>query len=196
MVGLDRNATDFTPQVETLMAANPQIVVFISNAKPIAAIVTAMRARRYGGQFATSSFAGSRVVAELKQNAAGLILIQVLPQPHRDHLKFQKDFHAGLQRVAPNAKPNYTILEGFVAGHVMVEGLKRAGPNANRAQLVTALESLNDLDLGGYRIRFSGKSRSGSAAKIGCTPQIRRCRLSMIMKTANVISSCSTSSRP
>lgn len=162
VVGLDRNATDFTPQVDALMKANPQIVIFISNAKPITAIVSAMRLRKYGGQFATSSFAGARVVADLKQNAAGLILIQVLPQPHRDQLKFQKDFHAGLQRVAPATKPNYTILEGYVAGHVMAEALKRAGPSASRPQLVAALETLTDLDLGGYRVRFSNKSRSGS----------------------------------
>src|SRR4029078_2108965 len=41
-----------------------------------------------------------------------------------------------------------------------------------------------------------GNSSKGSAAKIGCTPQIKRCRLSMIMKAANVIKSCRTSSRP
>jgi branched-chain amino acid transport system substrate-binding protein len=162
VVGLDRNATDFGQQVSTLIAAKPQLVIFISNAKPISLIVSAMRARGYHGQFATSSFAGARVVSDLKEHAPGLIMIKVLPQPQHDHLQFQKEFHAGLKRVAPNAKPNYTMLEGYVAGHVMAQALRRSGPGVTRAQLVGALESLNDLDLGGYRIRFSSNSRDGS----------------------------------
>jgi branched-chain amino acid transport system substrate-binding protein len=162
VVGLDRNASDFGAQVQQLMAARAQLVVFISNAKPIVAIVQAMRRLGYHGQFATSSFAGSRVVADLKEHAPGLILIQVLPQPHRDHLQFHKAFHDGLRRVAPGAKPNYTMLEGYVAGHVLAEALRRAGPGVTRAQLLSTLESMGELDLGGYRIRFAANSRRGS----------------------------------
>ena len=163
VVGLNRNAQDFSAQIETLYQANAQLVIFISNAKPIAAIVKGLRERGYGGQFATSSFAGSRVVDELKEHAPGLIMIQVLPQPRKDHLQFHKEFHAGAARVAPNVKPNYTMLEGFIAGRILVEGLKRTGvANPSRIQLVTALETLTDVDLGGYRVRFARNNRHGS----------------------------------
>ena len=162
VVGLNRNAEDFSPQVATLLAANPQLVVFISNAKPIVKIVQGMRAGGYGGQFATSSFSGPRVVDDLKDNARGLIMIQVLPQPKKDHLKFQREFHADLKAVAPGMKANYTVLEGYIAGRVLMDGLKRSGANASRAQLVSALETLSDLDYGGYRIRLSRSDRSGS----------------------------------
>ena len=162
VVGLNRNAEDFSPQVDTLMAANPQLVVFISNAKPIVKIVQGMRARGYGGQFATSSFSGSRVVEDLKDNARGLIMIQVLPQPRKDHLKFHREFHADLKTLAPGMKANYTVLEGYIAGRVLLDGLKRSGGAASRAALLSALESLPDLDYGGYRIRLSRADRSGS----------------------------------
>ncbi len=162
VVGLNRNAEDFTPQVRQLIQANPQLVVFISNAKPIVKIVQGMRAQGYGGQFATSSFAGSRVVADLKRHAAGLILIQVLPQPGKAHLRFHREFHADLKTVAPELKPNYTVLEGYVAGRVLLEGLRRSGPGVSRAQLVSALETLPELDYGGYRIRLSRTERNGS----------------------------------
>ena len=162
VVGLNRKADDFSPQVTALLAANPQLVVFISNAKPIVKIVQGMRAGGYGGQFATSSFSGPRVVEDLKDNARGLIMIQVLPQPKKDHLKFQREFHADLKAVAPATKANYTVLEGYIAGRVLVDGLKRSGATASRAQLVSALETLSDLDYGGYRIRLSRSDRSGS----------------------------------
>ncbi|MFY7973409.1 MAG: ABC transporter substrate-binding protein [Rubrivivax sp.] len=162
VVGLNRNADDFTPQVDKLMASQPQIVVFISNAKPIVNIVRGMRARGYGGQFATSSFAGSRLVADLKEHAPGLILIQVLPQPRKNHLQFHREFHADLAALSPQVKANYTILEGYVAGRVLLEGLRRSGPGVTRGRLQAALEALPELDYGGYRIRLGTSDRSGS----------------------------------
>ncbi len=162
VVSLDRNAQDFTPQVNQLLESKPEMVIFISNAKPIVKIVQGMRAKGFGGQFATSSFSGSRVVADLGKNARGLVMIQVLPQPQKDHLKFQQEFHADLQRVAPNLKPNYTVLEGYIAARVMVEGLKRAGKDIDRAKLVAALESISNLNLGGYYMNFSKTNHDGS----------------------------------
>ncbi len=162
VVGLNRNADDFTPQINTLVAARPDIVIFISNAKPIVRIVSGMRERGYHGQFATSSFAGSRVIAELKQHARGLIMIQVLPQPHKNQLRFHREFHADLRRSAPNAKANYTMLEGYVAGRTLIEGLRRAGPNPSPERLALSLSGIGELDFSGYRVRFVRGDHSGS----------------------------------
>jgi hypothetical protein len=54
------------------------------------------------------------------------------------------------------------MLEGFIAGRVLIEGLKRAGPAPTRASLVSGLESLGSLDLGGYLIRLSRDNHNGS----------------------------------
>ncbi|HET7525441.1 MAG TPA: ABC transporter substrate-binding protein, partial [Burkholderiaceae bacterium] len=78
-VPLNRNADDFGKQIDALLQAQPEIVVFISNAKPIAQIVRGMRAKGYVGQFATSSFSGPGIVDDLKERGHGLIMSQVLP---------------------------------------------------------------------------------------------------------------------
>jgi len=164
VVSLDRNATDFTAQVEQLMAGKPDLVIFISNAPPIVKIVTGMRERGYHGQFATSSFAGSRVVGDLKQHARGLIMIQVLPQPHRNALNFHRDFHADLKRLPDASKvvANYTVLEGYIAGRTLIEGLKKAGKEVTREKLAASLTGMNDLDFSGYRIRYARGNHEGS----------------------------------
>jgi branched-chain amino acid transport system substrate-binding protein len=161
-VPVNRNAADFSPQVEALVKSNPEVVVFISNGPPIVKIIQGMRAKGYGGQFATSSFSGLKVIEELKGMGSGLIMSQVLPQPARTHLKVVKDYQQHLQEFAPTAKPNYTSLEGYVAARVLVEGLHRAGNNPGPEKLVAALESIRSLDLGGYEINFSGKNHDGS----------------------------------
>jgi ABC-type branched-subunit amino acid transport system substrate-binding protein len=162
VVGPDRNAEDFTPQVNALLAGRPDLVVFISNARPIVKIVSAMRQRGYHGQFATSSFAGSRVVADLEKYAPGLIMIQVLPQPHKDYMTFHREFHADIRRQAPAARGNYTVLEGYIAARTLIEGLRRAGPEPNRERLATALAGLGELAFGNYRVRYAKGNHAGS----------------------------------
>jgi branched-chain amino acid transport system substrate-binding protein len=161
-VPLNRNATDFTPQVEALVKANPEVVVFISNGTPIVKVIQGMRAKGYGGRFATSSFSGMKVIEDLKEQGAGLIMSQVLPPPARTHLGLVKDYLQDLKEFAPAAKPNYTSLEGYVSARVLAEGLRRAGKNLTPERLVAALEDIRKLDLGGYEISFSRKSHDGS----------------------------------
>ena len=161
-VPINRNAADFNAAVETLLKAKPEVVVFISNGPPIVKIIQGMRAKGYGGQFASSSFSGLKVIEDLKETGVGLILSQVLPQPGRTHLKLVKDYRQHLQEFAPTATPNYTSLEGYVAARVLVEGLLRAGNNPSPEKLVAALEDIRKLDLGGYEVNFSSKSHDGS----------------------------------
>lgn len=160
-VPLNRNATDFNAQVDKLLEAKPEVVLFISNGTPIVKIVQGMRAKGYGGQFATSSFSGLKVIDDLKATGVGLIMSQVLPPPTRVHLKLVKQYQDDLKAFAPDAKPNYTSLEGYVAAKVLVEGYRRAGTDTPE-RLVAALEEIQRLDLGGYEINFSRKSHDGS----------------------------------
>jgi branched-chain amino acid transport system substrate-binding protein len=161
-VGLNRNSDDFSAQIKTFLDAKPDYVVFISNGKPIIKIVQGMKKAGYKGQFVTSSFSGTRVMTDLKEDAPGLVMAQVLPQPKKDTLPIIKEFRKDLTQAGTKAEPNYTILEGYIAARVMVEGFRRAGPALSREKFIAALEKIRDLDLGGYRITFSDKDHDGS----------------------------------
>jgi branched-chain amino acid transport system substrate-binding protein len=161
-VGLDRNAKDFSPEIATLLAANPQAVLFITNARPVVEIVRGMKRKNYSGEFASSSFAGTSFVNELKDDAVGVKVIQVLPSPDKTSLRIVREFREQLREVDANMKPNYTNFEGYISARVLVEGLRRAGKNPSREKFVAALESISDLDLGGYYVSYSAKSHAGS----------------------------------
>ena len=54
-------------------------------------------------------------------------------------------------------------LEGYVDGSLLLEGLKRAGPQPNTDKLVDSLESLHNFDMGlGTPISFSQSEHQGS----------------------------------
>ena len=161
-VGLDRNSKNFDDAVATLVKADPQVVLFITNAAPLVQIVRGMKKRGYAGEFVSSSFAGTDFVSELKDDAHGVKVVQVLPPPSRITVRVAREFRGHLAELDPSAKPNYTSFEGYVAARVLVEGLRHAGKSLSREKLVVALEGINELDLGGYIISFSSKSHDGS----------------------------------
>jgi ABC-type branched-subunit amino acid transport system substrate-binding protein len=53
-------------------------------------------------------------------------------------------------------------MEGFLTAKVMVEGLRRAGKNLTRENLIDAMEKMQDVDLGGFFVTYSPKSHAGS----------------------------------
>ena len=161
-VPLNRNATDFGPQIDALVKANPEVVVFISNGPPIVKIIQGMRAKGFGGRFATSSFSGLKVIDDLKEGSLGLIMSQVLPPPTRTHVRVVSDFQRDLKDFAPTAKPNYTNLEAYISGRVLVEAMRRTNGKLGGDRLVASLEEIRKLDLGGYEISFSAKNHDGS----------------------------------
>ena len=44
----------------------------------------------------------------------------------------------------------------------MVEGLRRAGRNLTRENFVRAMESIQDYDVGGFKVSYGPGNRSGS----------------------------------
>ena len=74
-----------------------------------------------------------------------------------------KRFHDDLAALGSKARVGFTSLEGYIAGRVAVEATRLAakGGGGGRAAFKNALAELN-LDLGGYRVRFTPQSEQGS----------------------------------
>ena len=58
---------------------------------------------------------------------------------------------------------NYTVLEGYIAAKVFTEGLRRAGRNLTRENLIAALEGAGTLDLGDFRVEYGPGNHNGSS---------------------------------
>jgi len=158
-----RNTVDVAAAVAAIVAKRPDAVVQISAYKSCAAFVRAARKAGYGGTFYNVSFVGTQALSdELGSEAAGVMVTQVMPHPFSTTHGLSRDYLAALQRAGGTAKPNYSSMEGYVAARVFVEGLKRAGRNPGREDLVKGLESLERLDLWGFHIGFSPRSHVAS----------------------------------
>lgn len=157
---VERNSLDVDLAVQNISKVTPQAVVMITLYKPTAAFVRHMKKNGQNPMFMTVSPVGAeQLVAELGDEARGIGISQVMPYPWNDTTPAVRDYQRLLGR---NGKYSYYGVEGYITAKVMVEALRRAGRDLTREKLVTALETMNNLDLGGYRVTYGPDSRNGS----------------------------------
>lgn len=163
-VGLvKRNSVDVAAAVAAIVAKRPDAVVQISAYKSCAAFIRAARKAGYGGTFYNVSFVGTQALAdELGKEAHGVMVTQVMPYPFGTASGITREYLQALRQAGGTDKPNYSSMEGYVAARVFVEGLKRAGKNPGRDDLVNGLEALQRFDLGGFQVHFGPRSHVGS----------------------------------
>lgn len=157
---VERNSLDVNAAVQSVAKANPQAVVMVTLYKPSAAFIRAMKQAGQHPMFMTLSPVGTeQLVDTLGNEARGIGISQVVPYPWNDTIPVVRDY----QKIAPKpGKYSYYGLEAYLTARVMVEGLRRAGRDLTREKLVSALESINNVDFGGYRVNYSTTARSGS----------------------------------
>jgi branched-chain amino acid transport system substrate-binding protein len=152
-----RNSLEVTGAVRQLQQVDPEAIFFIGTYKQLAAVIREARAQGMKSQFFSVSFVGTEsLIAEAGADAEGVYISQVVPPPDDTSLPLVRDYQADIQ-----GPPGYASLEGYIGAAVLVEALRRAGPQPTRAQLVDAMESL-DLDIGGFRVRFDPEDHQGS----------------------------------
>lgn len=157
---VERNSLDVTKAVQAISKVTPQAVVMITLYKPTAAFVRQMKKNGQNPMFMTVSPVGAeQLVAELGDEARGIGISQVMPYPWNDTTPAVREYQRLLGR---NGKYSYYGIEGYLTAKVMVEGLRRAGRDLTREKLVSALESMNQFDMGGYRVSYGPENRNGS----------------------------------
>jgi ABC-type branched-subunit amino acid transport system substrate-binding protein len=93
--------------------------------------------------------------------AKGVIVTQVVPALD-GHSSLVLDYKAALAKYFPGEAPDYVSLEGYVVGNVLIEAMKRNGPQLDTERLVATLENLRDLDIGlGTSVNFGRSEHQG-----------------------------------
>ena len=158
---VERNTVEVAKAVETMKKANPQAVVMISAYKSCAAFIKDMKKVGANPTFWNVSFVGSKALAkELDKEGRGVQISQVVPFPWDNSVPVVKEYRKALDEV--KGEPGFGTLEGYIAAKVMVEGLRRAGKNLSRDNFVRAMESIQDYDVGGFKVSYGPGQRSGS----------------------------------
>ena len=159
---VERNSSNASAQAQQVARSRPDGVVAISTYGTVASLVRELRQRHSHAQLMTVSFVGTGALLQALPHgqANGIGVTQVVPFPWDARLPVVRDYQRAMRRTNPDARFGYLSLEGYLAARVVVEGLRRGGPNLSRASFVRGLESMNPYNLGGFAVRFSPTNRS------------------------------------
>ncbi len=161
---IDNRSADVAAQVEQIRKANPQLVILVSNAKAAAEFVKASRAAGSNPTFVSlSNTSSASFVAELGKAAEGVVVTQVVPTPYSGKVRAVAEFRDAVAQAGAGAPPlSHASLMGFLGAKFVHEAIRRAGPGADRAKLVEAINTAGRFDLGDFALAYSADSRHGS----------------------------------
>jgi branched-chain amino acid transport system substrate-binding protein len=166
-----RNTVDVEDAVNQLkLQKNIKAVVMVSTYRAAARFIEKTKDLFPGMIYSNVSFVGSTALAEeLKligpRYANGVIVTQVVPAVS-GYSSIVLEYKNALAKYFPGEAPDYVSLEGYVAANVLIQGIKRAGPQFDTEKLIDVLENTRNLDLGlGASLSF-GRAEHQASHKV------------------------------
>src|SRR6476646_6590401 len=167
-----RNTIDVDDAVNQLKAQkNPiKAVVMVATYRAAAKFIEKTRDAHPGMIYSNVSFVGSTALAEElmllgTRFASGVIVTQVVPAVG-GYSSMVLEYKNALAKFFPGENPDYVSLEGYVAANVLIQALKRTGPQLDTEKLIDNLEGMRNLDLGlGTSLNF-GRAEHQASHKI------------------------------
>jgi ABC-type branched-subunit amino acid transport system substrate-binding protein len=164
VASVTRTQTDFTKELENVGKSSPDVVILTTLYKTSADFIKGLKKAGVGTQFVSTSFAGSTALANsLGPDGLGVAMSQIVPSYLKRSIPVVKEYQAAMEATLGKKEFSYTSLESYIAAKVLVEGLRRAGPQPTREKLLAALDTISNYDVGGYLVSFSPSNHNGSS---------------------------------
>jgi ABC-type branched-subunit amino acid transport system substrate-binding protein len=164
VASVTRTQTDFTKELENVGKSSPDVVILTTLYKTSADFIKGLKKAGVGTQFVSTSFAGSTALANsLGADGLGVAMSQIVPSYLKRSIPVVKEYQAAMEATLGKKEFSYTSLESYIAAKVLVEGLRRAGPQPTREKLLAALDTISNYDVGGYLVSFSPSNHNGSS---------------------------------
>jgi len=167
-----RNTVDVDDAVNQLKLQKPPIkaVVMVSTYRAAAKFIEKTRDAHPGMIYSNVSFVGSTALAEElmllgTRFPSCVIVTQVVPAVG-GYSSMVLEYKNALAKYFPGENPDYVSLEGYVAANVLIQALKRTGPQLDTEKLIDNLEGMRNIDLGlGTPLNF-GRAEHQASHKI------------------------------
>lgn len=161
MAPVDPQSMDVSAAVAEITRTKPMAVILGSTGKISVAMVKGMYQANLRPQvFGLSVLSPALLRAELQNNISGIVMTQIVPSPWNAKHSIVRQYRAALGDKIGEA--HHASLEGYVAGRVLVEALRRAGKELTRQGLLDALAAMRKYDLGDYVVDFANPRHTGS----------------------------------
>ena len=157
----ERNTIAVKAALLNIRKGNPEAVIMIGAYKPCAEFIKLARQVKLDAVFLNVSFVGSNALAkELGDAGKGVVITQVVPFPEDSSVPLVASYQAALKAADASAQPGFVSLEGYMAGRLVIEALKKVPGEPTRKALLDTVFS-NSFDLGGVTLAYGKDDNQG-----------------------------------
>lgn len=154
-----------TAAVDTFLKSRPQAILVVASGAAAAGFIEQYRAGGGAAQLFAHSGADIEQLSKRlsEEQMQGVAIAQVTPSPYKISSRIAKEFvDLSLKQKDLEVPVSYVMMEGFLTAKVLVEAVRRQGARPTREGVVTALDAMDRIDLGGYMVGFRPGVRNGS----------------------------------
>ncbi len=160
----NRTDTNVDNAVEAFSATDPDAIIMISAYQPSSMLIKKLREIKKDPIFMCLSVVGADTLGSiLKNRAIGVVVTQVTPFPFYKRVKVVGEYNKLIKQFAPDHRPNYFALEGFINAKALCEVLKAIPGEITREAFVATAEKQSNVDLGDFKVSFSPNNHQGSS---------------------------------
>lgn len=151
--------------IESLVKDAPQAIIVVASGAAAAGFIEQYKASGGAAQLFAHSGADIEQLSKrlAEEQMQGVAIAQVTPSPYRIAVRLAKEFRDTVAETKNLEAPvSYAMMEGYIAAKVIVEAVRRQGSRPTREGTITALDAMDNHDLGGYVVSFKPGLRTGS----------------------------------
>ena len=151
--------------VDAFITATPQAIILVASGSAASAFIEKYLLEGGAAQLFAQSGADIEQISQRlgEEHFKGPSITQVTPNPYKISGRLNKEFNEAVA-AAPNLEvpASYAMMEGCITGDVILGAVRHMGPKSSREGFGKVLDSIDNLDLAGYRVGFKPGMRSGS----------------------------------
>ena len=157
---LEMSGSDAMAATQAMAAERPQAIVVMAFGPSLLPFIKAERAQ-IGVPLYCPGIANSRqLIAALGDEARGLGFTVVIPYPFTATQSVTRDFRKAMATAGITV--DYDHFFGYLNMRTLLAVLARAGKNITPQTIVSTLERMKNVDIGGYTLDFSPTNHHGS----------------------------------
>lgn len=142
------------PDAVVMVGANLPCAMFIKQAKKHSEFDKTL--------FCNISFVGTEaLLAKLGEAGEGCIVSQVVPFPWNRSIPVVNEFQKAMQQAGRSEEIGFVSLEGYLAGKLFHEVVKRVDGQLTRESFLDAVDASGAIDLGGITVTFGSTDHQG-----------------------------------
>ena len=161
-VSIQPDGSDADKAIASLREKQPAAIIMITTGTATVSFIKGFNKVQKGMRFYALSVMGTQsALKALGPDGIGVVVTTVVPFPWSNSNALAKEYQSAMCKAGYD-NLSFLGFEAYINAKVIAEAIRRAGKDLTRAKFNSSLESMRDLNLGGFHLSFNKNQHQGT----------------------------------